>query len=880
MKWLKNIFPKILVASLLFFTFSLAYADSPVTSVEFGQAYVDAGRITEKEYADRNALIKNLADPKISCGKKIALINLYGWDEECKCASSYLDAIKMTKDSIVEKGNAEQLAIYSYLLVLDGILDFSDNQDIFCTRASYYAQKAIEKNSPSFSVNFAASLVKAQNYFKTNDWGSAYAILDTLLCRQDLTMDILPSCISYAFEYMKGYKNFANKTSYETAKNFLTLKTKLEYSPVTGEIEEIEIGKSPKTFSVSPTLAVKIAPGDLMYNMKGNFWKFNENQYKFNGYNVDDEGVIKNDVWKVYFLRGTSGFRYVSPSLTKKQYESYSYQNVVSGSIADTNYDWGKYNKIENGGNKAGIWRTLTDDEFEYLAHKRKNAKYLCGRVAILEGNDFYNCDVFLPDDFEIPEGLEFVSFGEYDNGVLKFNRYTISQWEKMEAAGAVIFNSPKEYWLSSERSNTAVPGKGNVFGMKDLGPYVFNAQSLTDKCSVRLVQDAGTPVNPDTIPDIKKEKHHIYLKTKYPVKDVLAVYEAFVTYGRMMRVIFYEDGTLDSFFEEWQENYPEWDFDGNPNHERMYYKYKGNPLKDKQITFVNMFGETEEFKVTSNGRLAYFNPYTFNYNETTYLDLVYKKGDKENVGGKLYDMTPNEEKELTYLYTVNEINKDGMTIGTRFNPPAGYERKEAPKGSITEFYRNYPMFPSTHHVTNCFGQTYSNTQVLKMDLIGDNIQQCADAAMRLRCEYLFNQKQYDKISFHVSNGNIWSYNNYLKNYNKKISEESLRDYMFYLFSWCGSKSLDDYDTVPVAFNDIRVGDIACRGGTPGHVATIVDIAYPTDGSKDTVAVLFAQSYQPAQETEIIDGRWFILSEYCTFDAGVYFTTEEIKRYK
>lgn len=880
MKFLKNIYSKILIISFMLFALSQAFADSPATSVEFGQAYIDAGRITEKEYKDRNTLIKNLTDPKISTGKKISLINLYGWDEEHKTASLYLNAIKMTKDNIEEKANAEQLAIYSYLLVLDGILDFSADADRFCNTAAYYAQKAIEKNSPSFSVNFAAALVKAQNYFHLNDWGSSYAVLDTLLCRQDLTMDILPSCISYAFEYMKAYRNYANKNSYETAANFFSSKTKLEYSPVMGELETVEAGKSPKTFSVSPTLAVKIAPGDLMYNTKADIWKFNENQYKFNGYNVDDEGIIKNDIWKVYFLRGTSGFRYVSPSLTKKQYESYSYQIVTRNSIADTEYDWGKYNKIQNGGNKAGIWRTLTDDEFDYLAHKRKNAKYLCGHVAILEGDDYYNCDVFLPDDFEIPEGLEFVSYGEYDNGPLKFNRYTLSQWNKMEAAGAVILSSPRNYWLSSGPADNPTPGKGNNFYMSGVGPCVLNAHSLTDMCSVRLVQDAGTPVDPETIADIKKEKHHVYLTTKYPVKDVLAVYEAFVTYGRMMRVIFYEDGTLDSFFEEWQEDYPEWYFDGNPNRERMYYKYKGNPLKDKRITFVNMFGETEEFKVTSDGRLAYFNLHTFNYNETSYLDLVYKKGDKENAGGKRYDMTPNAEKELSYLYGVNEINKEGMTIGTRFNPPAGYERKAAPKGSMAEFYRNYPMFPSTHHVTNCFGHTYDNTQVLKMDLIGDNIQQCADAAMRLRCEYLFKQKMYDKISFHASNANIWSYNSYLTKNNKKVSEESLREYMFYLFSWCGSKSLDDYDTVPVKFNDIQVGDIACRGGSPGHVVTIVDIAYPVDGSKDTIAVLFAQSFQPAQETEIVEGRWYILSEYCTFDAGVYFNTEEIKRYK
>ena len=43
-----------------------------------------------------------------------------------------------------------------------------------------------------------------------------------------------------------------------------------------------------------------------------------------------------------------------------------------SGDIAGTNYDWGVNNAISNGGNEAGLWRTLTIEEWKYLMESRR----------------------------------------------------------------------------------------------------------------------------------------------------------------------------------------------------------------------------------------------------------------------------------------------------------------------------------------------------------------------------------------------------------------------------------------------------------------------------------------------------------------------------
>ena len=53
------------------------------------------------------------------------------------------------------------------------------------------------------------------------------------------------------------------------------------------------------------------------------------------------------------------------------------------------------------------------------------------------------------------------------------------------------------------------------------------------------------------------------------------------------------------------------------------------------------------------------------------------------------------------------------------------------------------------------------------------DLQQCADAVMRLRAEYLWHSKQYDKIHFNFTNGMRVDYNKWALGYRIKVSDNN-----------------------------------------------------------------------------------------------------------
>ena len=96
------------------------------------------------------------------------------------------------------------------------------------------------------------------------------------------------------------------------------------------------------------------------------------------------------------------------------------------------NADWGVYNAISNGGNKANMWHTPSYNEWYYILEGRENAELLRGKGTV----DTVGGCILLPDDWTLPQGLTFTP----DNTTLENNHYTLSDWAKMEAAGAVFF--------------------------------------------------------------------------------------------------------------------------------------------------------------------------------------------------------------------------------------------------------------------------------------------------------------------------------------------------------------------------------------------------------------------------------------------------------
>lgn len=173
---------------------------------------------------------------------------------------------------------------------------------------------------------------------------------------------------------------------------------------------------------------VQFSQGNLQYYCSTSTpeWRFADHQYDYVAF--DGSAYAENSCkWIDLFAYGTSGYNngqacYQPYSISGDA--SHYYQNALTG-----NADWG-YNKISNGGNSNGIWRTLTSTEWRYLFQVRTDAnnKYGHGSVNGIHGM------IILPDEWTLPAGLTFTP----GNSAWS-NTYTIAEWNQMEAAGAVF---------------------------------------------------------------------------------------------------------------------------------------------------------------------------------------------------------------------------------------------------------------------------------------------------------------------------------------------------------------------------------------------------------------------------------------------------------
>lgn len=134
---------------------------------------------------------------------------------------------------------------------------------------------------------------------------------------------------------------------------------------------------------------------------------------------------------------------------------------------------------------------------------------------------------------------------------------------------------------------------------------------------------------------------------------------------------------------------------------------------------------------------------------------------------------------------------------------------------------------------------------------------------MLLGAEYLYSLEEYDKISFNFVSGFKAEYKKWMEGYRIKVegnnvsyykaaepsnTYESFRKYMNMVFAYSGTLSLEK-ELSAVDINDMQVGDVFIIGGSPGHAVIVVDIAV---NDLDEKVFLLAQSYMPAQQTQIL----------------------------
>ncbi len=263
----------------------------------------------------------------------------------------------------------------------------------------------------------------------------------------------------------------------------------------------ISQGAIQAAFSVSPTKKVYFSMGNLQYRPNTNTWRFAEHQYDAIGENNLNMDETYNG-WLDLFFCGTSGYNGSYP-YNDFDYSWFCYENDNYTTLAGTNYDWGIYDPISNGGNQKGQWRTLTSNEWKYVINGRPDASEKRGIACVDEMNGL----IILPDEWTTPAGLSFTpgyanspSEGYYQ----EMNFYTLEEWKQMESFGAIFlpaagaassnefmdkYNSHGRYWSISKRNNEPGTTYGEYLYFY-AGNIDFYHQVLYARFSVRLVQD------------------------------------------------------------------------------------------------------------------------------------------------------------------------------------------------------------------------------------------------------------------------------------------------------------------------------------------------------------------------------------------------------
>jgi hypothetical protein len=221
-------------------------------------------------------------------------------------------------------------------------------------------------------------------------------------------------------------------------------------------------------------------------------------------------------------------------------------------------------------------------------------------------------------------------------------------------------------------------------------------------------------------------------------------------------------------------------------------------------------------------------------------------------------------------------------TLEGRHPTDAGFTRVAVEAGSFGAFLRNLPLSPPGAPVVDYRGTPlydhghHANiADVVDIDIGTRDLQQCADAVLRMHAEWRYGRGDRD-LAYHAASGTRLSYRRWLSGERmvvddgkakvrpaaapRKDDHAALRAWLDEVFAWANTSSLSA-EGQPIAFEDVRPGDFFVLPGSPfGHAVLVLDVA---KDAKGRTALLLGQSYMPAQSFQVLrpsaDSAWFVV---------------------
>jgi hypothetical protein len=180
---------------------------------------------------------------------------------------------------------------------------------------------------------------------------------------------------------------------------------------------------------------------------------------------------------------------------------------------------------------------------------------------------------------------------------------------------------------------------------------------------------------------------------------------------------------------------------------------------------------------------------------------------------------------------------------------------------------------------------------IVNYDIGTRDLQQCADALIRLRAEYLFAQKRFEEIGFHFCSGQYYTWNAFCNGIRPVVkgntvyfaavqqpaekSYASFRSYLEIVYTYANTVSLCR-ELLPA--ENFETGTVIITPGYPGHTCIIIDEAITPAGEK---VFKLAEGYMPAQSIYVLSNPFLqdLSPWYCLKAGDIRTSSYMFRRY-
>ncbi|MDI1444045.1 DUF4846 domain-containing protein [Polyangium sp. 6x1] len=222
-------------------------------------------------------------------------------------------------------------------------------------------------------------------------------------------------------------------------------------------------------------------------------------------------------------------------------------------------------------------------------------------------------------------------------------------------------------------------------------------------------------------------------------------------------------------------------------------------------------------------------------------------------------------------------------TLEKRFAPPPGFTRVSLAPDGFGAFLRTLPLAAKGTPVKSYRGDEIradghpNVAAVVAIDVGKADLQQCADAIVRLHAEWRWSRGHRDH-AYRTASGTKLEFQRYASGQRIRASGNRIelvpsakraapthalfRTWLDDVFGWTNTGALAR-DGERVALGELRPGDFFVLTGVPfGHTVLVLDMAKDAAGRR---AVLLGQSFVPAQNVHVLRPEpasvWFVLDE-------------------